>query len=465
MRSLRRTAIAALVLALLAGTGTAAAHAGVADGGDAYFPEDGNRGIDVQSYRIADAYDFGTGELSGTTSMTVRATDALSVFDLDLLLPVSAVAVDGEPATFARPDRHELRITPAHPIARGATFTVAVTYAGQPGKQCWHGECDWLADGDEVTTMNEPHMAAWWFAANDTPADAATMDISVTVPAGKTVIANGRQVSRTVHGALATTRWVARDPMAPYLAFFTAGDYRVEQGISHGLPWLVGVSNRLPAGERAAAMRLMRKTPAIAHWLAKRLGPYPFESVGGVTTSFDPGFALENQTRPTYPVLFAQRTTTVVHEIAHQWFGDSVRLARWRDVWLNEGFGTFMEWFWAERHGGPTASEVLHSEYARTLAPFWSTRVAAPGARGLWTRQVYQRGGLTLAALRIRVGDRDFWRIMRGWARTHAGLAVTTAEFERYAARVSGEDLDGFFRAWLHTPHRPARTAANGLVG
>jgi len=465
VRSLSRAAVTTLTLALLAATGSASAHAGVADGGDSYFPEDGNRGIDVQSYRIADAYDFATGELSGHTSLTVRATEALSVLDLDLLLPASAVTIDGEPATFSRPDQHELRITPAHPIARGASFTVSVTYAGRPGTVCWQGECDWLADATEVTTMNEPHMAAWWFPADDTPVDAATMDISVTAPADKTVIANGRQVSRTVDGPLATTRWVARDAMAPYLAFFTAGDYRVERGVSHGLPWLVGVSNALPAGERAASMRLMRKTPAITHWLARRLGPYPFETVGGVTTSFDPGFALENQTRPTYPALHGERTTTVVHEIAHQWFGDSVRLARWRDVWLNEGFATFMESYWAERHGGPSAREVLHREYARTLAPFWSTRVAAPGARGLWTRQVYQRGGLTLEALRVRVGDRAFWRIMRGWARTRAGQAVTTAEFERYAARVAGDDLGGFFRAWLHTPHRPARTAANGLIG
>jgi len=432
--------------------------------GDSYFPEDGNGGIDVQKYKIADAYDFDSGELSGHTTLTVKATARLTAFDLDLLLPTSAVTVDGAPASFTRPDAHELRIRPTAAIAKGRTFTVAVTYAGLPGTLCWQGECDWLANKHEVTTMNEPHMAAWWFPANDTPADAAKMDISVTVPASMQVIANGRQVSRRATGQLATTRWKARNPMAPYLAFFTAGHFTVAKGVSHGLPWLVAVSDQLPAGERAASLRLMEKTPAITAWLTKLLGKYPFETVGGVTTALDPGFALENQTRPTYPVLSVEQTVTVVHELAHQWFGDSVRLSRWRDVWLNEGFATFMEWYWAETHGGPPILEHLLDDYAQEPASFWRTHEDNPGAKRIWANSVYERGALTLAALRNRVGDKAFWRVLRGWASTRAGKTGTTAQFERYAAKVTHQRLSGFFKAWLHATSRPAMTAANGLA-
>ena len=449
---------------LLPDAAAAAPVAGGVGAGDAYFPEDGNGGIDVQSYRIADAYDFATGGLSGRTTLTVRATEALDAFDLDLLLPVSAVTVDGTAAAFSRPDGHELRIVPAAPLASGADFVVTVTYAGFPGRLCWRRECDWLADAREVTAMNEPHMATWWFAANDTPADAATMDISITVPADKTVIANGRQISRTVDGALATTRWRARDPMAPYLAFFTAGDYTIEHGTRHGLPWLVAVSDALPPRQRAGSLALMRQTPGLTAWLSARLGAYPFETVGGVTTALDPGFALENQTRPVYPVLHAERTTTVVHELAHQWFGDSVRIARWRDVWLNEGFATFMEWYWSETHGGPSAYERMLHERALQPAAFWRTRVDAPGAAHLWDPPVYLRGAMTLEALRNRVGDRVFWRILRGWAQSRAGSAVTTAAFEQYAARIAAQRLRALFTAWLDTPSRPAPTADNGLV-
>ena len=455
---------AAAAAAAADAAGAGAGRPSVRGAGDSYFPEDGNGGIDVEKYRIADAYDFTSGELSGHTTLTVRATKRLTAFDLDLLLPASAVTVDGAPASFRRPDAHELRIQPTTAIAEGNTVKVAVTYAGQPGALCWQRECDWLANKHEVTTMNEPHMAAWWFPADDTPADAAKMDISVTVPASMQVIANGRQVSRRVAGPVATTRWKARHPMAPYLAFFAAGSFTVAKGTSHGLPWLVAVSNQLPRGERAASLRLMKRTPAITAWLARKLGKYPFETVGGVTTALDPGFALENQTRPTYPVLDVEQTVTVVHELAHQWFGDSVRLSRWRDVWLNEGFATFMEWYWTETHGGPPVLEHLLDDYAQEPASFWRTRVDDPGPRRLWSTPVYERGGLTLAALRNRVGDKVFWRILRGWASTHAGRTGSTAQFEQYAAKVAHQRLGSFFKAWLHRPHRPAMTAANGLA-
>lgn len=453
------------MLALLLGLGLVApAQASVAGGHDSYFPEDGNGGLDVQRYRIADAYDFVSGELSGATTLTITATRALSVFDLDLLLPVSAVSVDGQSAAFTKPDAHELRVTPPSPIARGQGFKVKVTYAGAPGDLCWRGECDWLANKHEVVTMNEPHMAAWWFPANDTPADAAKMDISITVPADNQVIANGRQVSRTVDAGLATTRWKARDPMAPYLAFFAAGHFTISKGRSHGLPWLVAVSDQLSTADRNAALRLMRKTPAIVSWLSQRLGRYPFETVGGLTTALEPGFALESQTRPTYPMLEDEQTVTVVHELAHQWFGDSVRLAKWRDVWLNEGFATFLEWYWTETHGGPPAEEHLLDDYAQLAGSFWHSRVDNPGSAHLWGAPVYERGAMTLQALRTRVGDRVFWRILRGWAATRAGKTGTTAAFEKYAAKVAHQHLAGFFKAWVHNRTRPAMTAANGLA-
>ncbi|HVX53285.1 M1 family metallopeptidase [Nocardioides sp.] len=469
---MRSAGVLVTSLALLVGAGVAApalaapapARVPVADGHDSYFPEDGNRGIDVQRYKIADAYDFASGRLSGTTTLTVTATQALSVFDLDLLLPVSAVSVDGQSAAFSKPDAHELRITPPSPIGRGQDFKVTVTYAGAPGDLCWQGECDWLADRHEVVTMNEPHMAAWWFPADDTPADAAKMDISITVPADDQVIANGRQISRTVDAGLATTRWKARDPMAPYLAFFAAGHFTVSKGRSHGLPWLVAVSDQLSTVDRNSALRLMRKTPSIVSWLSQRLGRYPFETVGGLTTKLDPGFALENQTRPTYPMLDDEQTVTVVHELAHQWFGDSVRLAKWRDVWLNEGFATFLEWYWTETHGGPPAEEHLLDDYAQLSGSFWRTRVDDPGAAHLWDTAVYERGAMALQALRTRVGDKVFWRILRGWAATRAGKTGTTAQFEKYAAKVAHQHLAGFFNAWVHHRTRPAMTAANGLA-
>jgi aminopeptidase N len=433
--------------------------------GDPYFPLDGNGGIDVLRYEVHDAYDFTRRRLSGWTRLTVRATQSLSRFDLDFLLPVRAVTVDGRRAAYARPDAHELEITPRTPLQDGATFTVLVRYAGRPGVRAWDGERSWLADDSEVVAMGQPHMAPWWFPANDHPRDKARMDLHLTVPTGKTVLANGHLVRRQVHGRRATTHWRAAEPMAPYLAFFAAGRFEVRRGVHRGLPWLVAVSRRIPQPTRARSLRLMLRTPEVVTWLQGQLGRYPFRDTGGLTTSLSPGFALENQTRPTYPVLAAGSVSTVVHELAHQWFGDSVSIRSWRDIWLNEGAATFMEARYAETHGGEPAQRWLEGWYDNlaTDDSFWELPVDDPGPDRLFDWAVYQRGGMALQALRHRIGREDFWRLLRTWVARHRHGVASTEDFTTLAEAVSGEELDGFFQAWLRDPVRPARTAANGF--
>jgi aminopeptidase N len=258
---------------------------------------------------------------------------------------------------------------------------------------------------------------------------------------------------------------VADEPMAPYLAFFAAGRYAVDKGRRAGLPWFVAVSEQLSAGEQRAAMTLMRRTPGIVGWLEKRLGDYPFSTTGGLTTALNPGFALENQTRPTYPAVGSGATSLVVHELAHQWFGNSVSVRGWRDIWLNEGPATFMELHHAETHGGQSAAGWLRRRYDQTGAAssFWDLRIARPGHDRLFANAVYTRGAMTLQALRNRVGDEDFWAILRTWLSTRADRNGSTEQFQALAESTSGEDLDAFFSAWLFTGEKPADTADNGL--
>ncbi len=456
---------ATMLVGLLPGqsvAGTAASYG--SDGiGDPYFPLDGNGGIDVQRYEIHDAYDFDRRRLSGWTRVTLRATETLSGFHLDFLLPVREVLVDGHPVDWTRPDAHELAIDA--PIDDGSTHAVVVRYCGRPGAKGWDGEWNWLASGREVVAMNQPHMAAWWFPANDHPRDKAVMDIHVTAPRQMDVIANGRPVSRTVHGNRATTHWHADEPMAPYLAFFAAGHFVVRQGRAHGLPWLVAVSRRLPAADRTRSLSLMRRTPGIVHWLQGQLGRYPFSTTGGLTTGLRPGFALENQTRPTYEADYLT-LSTVVHELAHQWFGDSVAVESWRDIWLNEGAATFMEARYSETHGGLPAQSWMLAQYNDhgDDSAFWQLDVADPGPDHLFDWAVYERGGMALQALRHRIGSDTFWRLLRRWVHDNRAGNGSTEAFVALAEEVSGQDLGGFFQAWLSDAARPARTAANGLA-
>lgn len=464
----------ALAAGLAVGAGGATASAGAAtapvDGasgiGDPYWPLDGNGGIDVSTYKIDNRYALESKQLSGTTKVRLTATEDLASFSLDFLLKVSKVTVDGEKASFDKTDGgHELRITPAQPLAAGSKHTVEVAYDDHPARYSYAGERNWLASETEVVAMNEPHMAPWWFPANDHPLDKAIVDVKITVPNGREVVSNGKLRGRKVGKRSTQWHWSADEPMVPYLAFFAAGDFAIEKGKHRGLPWLVAVSKQLGERDQAASMRLMKKTPAVIAGLEKDLGDYPFSVVGGITTGLNPGFALENQTRPTYPAVGGSATSLIVHELAHQWFGDDIAVEQWSDIWLNEGFATFMEWRWAEEHGGRSADTVFRHYYANVDAgsAFWKVAVDDPGAAKVFDGAVYGRGAMALQALRNRVGDEAFWRVVRTWIHEQRGGNGSTAEFEEVAARVSGQDLGSFFDTWLRTLAKPAATAANGL--
>ncbi|WP_340539376.1 M1 family metallopeptidase [Nocardioides sp. GXZ039] len=431
--------------------------------GDPYWPLDGNGGIDVKHYDIHDRYDFDTGRLEGATTVTLRATKSLPLFHLDLLLPVSSVLVDGQPASFGKPNKHELRIKPATALAKGDVVDVVVEYGGKPSDYTYAGEGNWLADGVEVVTMNEPHMAPWWFPSNDHPSDKATFDITVTGPKTHQVVSNGLLQSRTVSGDQATTHWSARDPMATYLAFFALGRYRIAQGKTAGVPWYVAVSKQYRGASQRNAMRTLRKSGPITKWLSSQLGPYPFESTGGLITPLQAGFALENQTRPTYGGFWNRET--VVHELAHQWFGDSVSVKRWRDIWINEGFASFMEALYAEKHGGQKAQAWLLDAYSglKGYRSFWRVDLTNPGKRKVFDQAVYTRGAMALQALRHRIGHRDFMKILRTWVRENRNGNASVREFRRLATEISGERLGGFFKAWLQAPRAPKATKRNGL--
>ena len=450
---------------------------GLSSGGDPYFPLDGNRGYDVEHYRVRNTYVPDTDRLTGTTVVRATATEELTRLSLDLVLPVDGAWVDGRPAEFSKPRRHELHVAPDRTVAAGETFTVKVRYHGRPAAVTATGASPgtdlWFRWGGETVAMGEPQNGAWWFAANETPQDKATFDITIRVPRGLEAVSNGALVSRVVEDRWTSWTWSLTEPVATYLAFFAAGQYQLERGSWPGADGGAGtytyaVSRGLGVDERRRALDRLRRTPEVVAWLEESLGTYPYDQIGGVVTSIPTGYALETASRPVYPSGSYRGdgwTSLLVHEQAHQWFGNDVGLRRWRDIWLNEGFATYLEWWYAEEHGGSSVADQLARTYDAFPADsaFWDVRVGDPGPDRMFSNAVYVRGAMTLAALRTRLGDPLFATLLDRWLARHRAGHVTGTAFRTLAEEVGGQELDGFFQHWLDDPSKPEATAENGL--
>jgi hypothetical protein len=230
--------------------------------------------------------------------------------------------------------------------------------------------------------------------------------------------------------------------------------------------WAAGRASDAPPPLGRIAKRSLARQGEFLDFLSGLFGPYPFSASGAIVHTAPLGFALENQTRPTYPgdsfVDQEGGDSLMVHELAHQWVGDDLTLAAWRHVWLNEGFATYTEWLWAEHEGIKTAQKAFEEAYTRfpSKDPFWRLRIGDPGPKHLFDGQVYERGAMTLHQLRRVVGDHDFFRILRNWTQDRAGQAVTIPQFIDLAEHVSGRDLTAFFDAWLFTGRRPGLAKA-----
>jgi aminopeptidase N len=464
----RRLLVATIAAALTLAGPPVAAQAAPAPGGpgigDTYYPDYGNSGYDVSHYDIRLRYTPATDKLTGTTTILATATQDLSRFNLDFILDVTSIYVNNRPATFAREGDHELVVTPARAVAGGGAMTVVVQYSGVPSTKVAEGFTAWVHTADGAMAVGEPEIAWWWYPSNDHPADKATFDVSVSVPNGVTAISNGTMPRPPAPETLGYTRWSWRSlkPQATYLTFLTVGKYDVTTDTTaDGQTVYNAYSQQLSPDFRAAAQASVERTAEITDWESTLFGPWPFEARGGVVAPPGAiGFALENQTRPNYSANFFRRgsnTSVIVHENAHQWFGDSVSVADWRNIWLNEGFASYAEWLWSEKNDEGSAQDIFDYLYATNPddAPIWTTAPADPGVPELFGDAVYDRGAMTLHQLRRVVGDDDFFTILRTWTADHRYGNGTTEEFTALAEKISGQDLSALFQAWLYTPSKP----------
>ncbi|MET7328611.1 M1 family metallopeptidase [Nonomuraea sp. NPDC005650] len=437
--------------------GVADYRPGAAGIGDPDFPKDGNGGYDVSHYDLAVDYTPKTKQLAGQTTIEAAATQDLSSFNLDLAgYTVRQVTVNNAEATFKRAG-DELTVTPAKPLGDRSRFTVKVDYAGQPEAAQDNenlGTYGFIPTPDGAFVASEPNGSKTWFPNNDHPADKATFDFAITVPAGLTALANGElQGQPTTAEGKTTYRWRELHPMATYLATATLGKFDLRQGQTPGgIPEVAAVDPKFKNG----LDKLYKVSGEVTDYWSTVFGPYPFSSTGGIVDDYAAGYALENQTKPLYGG-FEPDEVIMAHELAHQWFGDSLTIKRWKDLWLNEGFATYAEWLWQEHKGTKTADAIFNEFHARPASdPIWAYPPGRAKPTDLFNASVYTRGGMTLHALRKEIGDETFFRLLKTWTAEHRYGHVTTEEFIDLAEQLSGKNLRTLFDAWLFQPHRPA---------
>lgn len=449
------------LLALLLTLATAAQPAGE-PGIDDFYPNLGNGGYDVRVYDIVIDIDDALTEITAVTTITLVATADISAFNLDFLgMTVDSVHVDDEAATFSREGR-ELTINA--PLTKGETYTVAVAYHGIPGADVEAElhlpfNVGWRRHRGGIYVASQPAGAALWFPSNDHPIDKALFRFEITVPQPYIVAANG-QLIRTIEADERTTYiWLMDYPMATYLATVNVNQFTVIEGTTAG-----GIQLRSYFPQQVAALgeQVFARQGEMMDYFASLFGAYPFDVYGAVVAGVVLDFALETQTLSLFGInilwpdmgeTFHTAEVIIAHEAAHQWFGNSMTPASWRDLWLSEGFASYAHILWVEHNNPETAQQMLGSYYRdiRSLS-LTDNPPADPTPDNLFSQAVYRRGAWTLHALRLHVGDAVFFDILKTFVASHFGYSnATTQDFIDFAVIVSGDpSVADLLHAWLY---------------
>jgi len=472
----RRVAALVTVALTLGPVGSAAAFEPAQQGPqpgqhtDSVYPSVGSPGVDVRSYGLDLRWEPGSRTLRGTARVTlVPARDGRFRLDLSGRLHVDRVDVTaratGAPVTATASHRGRYLDVTAPQLVGGSTYDLRVSYHGRPattpaptsredlGGLGWH-----TARDGQVWAMQEPWGAFTWYPVNDHPSDKATYRVRLDVPRRWVGVSNGRLVSRRVQHGRTVTRFASSDPVASYLMTVAIGPYRrATQTGPHGLPLTYWVPRDHPE-----YLAPLRATPSAIAWLESRLGPYPFDRAGVVVTPSDS--AMETQTLVTfgarnYRLGAREVRQTVVHELAHHWYGDTVTPDDWSDVWMNEGTAMYLEARYSAAQGWKSWPAWLRTFDADDA--LWRQVFGPPGdydPREFAQINVYYCAARMLVRLRDRLGAATFDDLLRRWPQEHRDTVQDRQSYVAWLAATSGQDpvaLKAFFDEWLTSPTSP----------
>ena len=426
---------------------------------DSVYPEQGDPGVDALHYDLDLTWDPETDTLTGTEVLTFRAAETDDTFQLDFGEPleIEEVTLDGEPVEVQR-DGKDLVVDA--PVEEDQRYRLLIGYSGTPEPTEGPVSRPDLAtlgfhidDEHETWTIQEPYGAFTWYAVNDQPADKALYDFTLRVPSPWIGIANGEQTGVTEQGGTTTSTYHLAEPASSYLVTLAFGDYdKTEDTSASGVPltyWIPQETPQYLAGPQTS--------PEAIAWLEEYLGPYPFDTGGILVAETDAG--METQTLITLgDNPYATDPSTVVHEFAHQWYGDRVTPEDWRDVWMNEGMAMYLQLMWDAEQQGVDITTVLDS-YVDAEAE----ERAAAGPPGDYdptqfgSSNIYFGPAFMWHEIRERLGDEEFFRLVRGWPESQDNKSVGRDDLFAYWNSESGQDLTPLFEDWLLSPTTPDR--------
>lgn len=417
-----------------------------------------NVGLRVSRYDLELTYRMSANLLSGVAVLSAAATSSVRRITLDLVavLKVTRVTIPGHRVTRFSQRAGKLIVDLAAPLRPGQTLSITVKYGGNPRpiRSRW-GTIGWEELTAGVLVASQPNGAASWFPCDDHPSSKAGFRISITTDSPYRAVANGQLVDKRRRGSMTTWVYEQNEPMATYLASVGIGEYQLYEITGGSVPVRALVPPQLRRGfdtdfgRQAEMMKVFIRC----------FGPYPFADYTVVVTADDLEIPIEAQGMSIFGANHCdgsrREERLVAHELSHQWFGNSVTLERWGDIWLNEGFACYAEWLWSEFSGGVDAHTHALKHFASLQRKPQDLLLADPGPELMFDDRVYKRGALLVHSLRLALGDDTFFALVRDWCTRYRHRTVTADDFVALAARHADASLAPLWRDWLHQTALP----------
>jgi len=386
-------------------------------------------------------------------------------------LSVGSVIYQGNSLPFVHNASNELVITFPSTLAVGSNHTVAINYSGYPaGTGFGSFVCDYHNGTPVIWTLSEPFGARDWWPCKQDLNDKIDngIDVYITAPTAYTAVANGLQQSEIINGnGTKTTHYKHNYPIPAYLIAFAVTNYQVynqQGGLGTADSPFFPIINYSYPEDAAAIQNSVAPTPAIINFFETKFGDYPFRNEKYGHCQFEWGGGMEHTT-----VSFmtagnnGYSRSLIAHEMGHQWFGDKVTCGSWRDIWLNEGFATYLASMVIEEFNGEDdfiedKGDMINSITSQPGGAVYLTEAESTNVNRIFSNRLsYNKGAMVINMLRFKLGDTAFFQGLQNYLNDpdHAyGYAFTT-DMQTHLEQASGMDLTEFFNDWIYNQGYP----------